>query len=189
MRLFLAIDLPGGLREQLAGLQAELRSTCAGWRWVRPEGIHLTLRFLGEVEAARDAACRDAWREAVRPLPCLRFELGGIGRFPPAGPPRVLWIGISEQGPGELLPALAQRLEQAARECGFPAERRRFSPHLTLARAARRGRPEWPGPLEGRVTGEVAVDRVILFRSELHPSGARYTALDSFDLQGGRERA
>ena len=161
----------------------------AGWRWVRPEGIHLTLRFLGEVEAQRDAACRPAWREAVRPLPPFRFGLEGIGRFPPAGRPRVLWVGIRESGSAGVLQALAGRLEQAARKCGFPPERRRFSPHLTLARAARGGRPGLPDHAEERIGERVDVDRVFLFLSELRPSGARYTALDSFDLEGSPEQA
>lgn len=189
MRLFIAVDLPASLRDGLAALQARLRPDCAGWRWVRPEGIHLTLRFLGEVEAQRDSACRSAWREAVRPLPPFSFALEGIGRFPPAGLPRVLWVGVSESGPGGVLQRLAGRLERAARECGFPPERRRFSPHLTLARAARGRRPEWPGRAECRIGERVEVDRVLLFLSELHPSGARYTALDSFDLEGSPERA
>jgi len=188
VRLFLAIDLPAELREELAGLQARLRAGCAGWRWVRPQGIHLTLRFLGEVEPARDAACRAAWREAVAPLPPFRAELGGIGSFPPRGRPRVLWVGVVEPGPGGLLQELARRLERAARDCGFEPERRPFSPHLTLARAARGGGPA-PPPAVERASGRIAVERVQLFLSELHPAGARYTALDSFDLEGGRERA
>lgn len=188
MRLFLAVELPAPLRERLAALQSRLRPDSAGWRWARPEGIHLTLRFLGEVEAQRDSACRSAWREAVRPLPPFRFALEGLGRFPPGGRPRVMWVGVKETGSGGVLQALAERLEQAARECGFPPERRRFSPHLTLARAARGGRPEWPGGAEERIGERVEVDRVFLFLSELRPSGARYTALDSFGLEGSPER-
>lgn len=188
MRLFLAVDLPGTLRERLAALQSGLRQRCDGWRWVRPEGIHLTLRFLGEVDAERDAAGRAAWRAALRPLPPFRFSLGAIGRFPPTGRPRVLWLGVTEAGRGGLLPDLAERLERAARNCGFAAERRPFSPHLTLARAAREGRPAWPGDIDGGIDLLVEVDRVVLFRSELHPSGARYTALEAFPLEGGAER-
>jgi 2'-5' RNA ligase len=189
VRLFLALELPASLRDRLAALQSRLRPTSAGWRWVRPEGIHLTLRFLGEVEAQQDSACRSAWRDAVRPLPPFRFSVEGIGRFPPAGRPRVLWVGVREEGSAGVLQALVGRLERAARECGFPPERRRFSPHLTLARAARGGRPEWHGGAKESLGERVEVDRVLLFLSELRPSGARYTALDSFDLQGSPEQA
>jgi 2'-5' RNA ligase len=100
----------------------------------------------------------------------------------------VLWVGVIEMPPRNVLEKLAERLELAGRACGFPPEKRSFRPHLTLARAARQGRAEWPGDYEARVGGFVEVKRVSLFLSELHPSGARYTALESFELEGDRER-
>lgn len=188
MRLFLAVDLPQPVRAGLGRLQSRLRARCGGWRWVRPEGIHLTLRFLGEVGAATDAASREAWREAVRPFSVFRLRLERVGWFPAGGRPRVLWVGVRELLHEGSLAALAGRLEQAARERGFAPEERAFRPHLTLARAERGGRPDWPEEQEAGIDETVEVDRVVLFRSELHPSGARYTALETFALEGDREQ-
>jgi len=188
VRLFLAVDLPPAVRAALGALQSRLRARCGGWRWVRPEGMHLTLRFLGEVPPDLDAASRNAWREAVRPFPPFRFGLEGLGRFPAGGRPRVLWVGVREARDEAVLPGLAESLERAARDCGFAPEGRAFSPHLTLARAARDARAEWPRDSVAGIGETVDVQSVVLFRSELHPAGARYTALEAFTLEGGRER-
>lgn len=187
MRLFLAVELPDAVRQGLDALQARLRDSWPGWRWVRPEGIHLTLRFLGEVDEATDAAARAGWRQAAAGCAAFRFRLEGLGRFPPGGRPRVLWVGVGEEGSSGRLAALATAVEGAARKAGFAAERRTFHPHLTLARAKRGGRPQWGEGIEPGIEEAVAVDRLVLFRSELRPDGARYTALDSFPLGGGMD--
>ena len=88
MRLFLAVDLPDSLRRGLGELQARLRANLTGWRWVRPEGIHLTVRFLGEVAEEEDARQRTAWRFAAAACPRVRFRVGGTGVCPPRGAPR-----------------------------------------------------------------------------------------------------
>lgn len=180
MRLFLAVELSEAVRQSLAALQTELRKRCPGWRWVRAESLHLTLRFLGEVDEERDAACRRLWREAVGRFGPFELGLSELGRFPPAGRPRVLWIGARAE-PERTLGELAAALEDAARSAGFPAETRPFRPHLTLARAERRPRVPDPAP-----AGDVpvqSVEEIVLFRSRLGPGGARYTALDRFALQ------
>lgn len=184
MRLFLALGLPAAIRESLAGAQRVLRSSCTGWRWVRPEGIHLTLRFLGEVSAADDAAQRPSWRRAASRSGPLRLRVAGTGVFPSVRRPRVLWVGVEEIDPGGRLEALAGALEAAARDAGFKAETRNFRPHLTLARAARGGRPTAPAPESVGWIGEAAIGDLVLFRSELRPQGARYTALERFPLGG-----
>jgi 2'-5' RNA ligase len=187
MRLFLAIELPDVLRSSLSSLQGVLRSAWPGWRWVRPEGIHLTVRFLGEVETGLDAASREAWRAAAGGVQPFDIRLGRLGRFPKGGAPRVLWVGIEEVGGGGQLPALAESVEQAARDAGFDAEKRPFRPHLTLARASRRERPRWAEGIEIEQGEAVRVGQLILFSSQLHPAGARYTAIDRFMLEGCNE--
>jgi 2'-5' RNA ligase len=185
MRLFLAIDLPDALRREIGELQERLRPVLGGWRWVRPEGIHLTLRFLGEVSPADDARHREAWRRAAGESPAVGFTVGGLGVFPPRSSPRVLWIGVESTRPPDGLGVLAASLEAAARAEGFPEETRPFRPHLTLARAERRGRPRRPEPERTARLGDVEASEVVLFESRLGPRGARYTALEAFPLGGG----
>jgi len=180
VRLFLALDIPPAMRATLASLRQGLEPCSSGWRWVRSESIHATIRFLGEVPRELDGRARPAWRRAARAVPGFRFRLGQLGCFPPSGRPRVAWVGMIDEPAGSLA-ALASRVEAEARGLGFEAERRPFRPHLTLARAARAGRP---------VLGRAAVDHgsvahageLRLFRSELRPDGARYTALEAFPL-------
>ena len=193
MRLFLAVEIPDTIRTALSSLQGSLRSAWPGWRWVRPGGIHLTLRFLGEVDGGLDASSREdahsreSWKEAAAPVAPFELRLGALGRFPRAGKARILWVGIEEVGEGRRLACLAERVEQAARDSGFEAEKRPFRPHLTLARARRGERPRWSDGVENDQREAVRVERLILFRSQLHPAGARYTAIDHFMLEGSDE--
>jgi 2'-5' RNA ligase len=184
MRLFLALEIPDRIRRLLAGMRGDLEHSWPGWRWVRPEGIHLTLRFLGEVEPALDAECRQAWADAVVGISPFDLRLGRLGRFPGGGKPRVLWVGLEEPGGEGQLAGLAARVENSARECGFPPEKRPFRPHLTLARAARGARPHWADGIRIETGEPFSVGSLVLFRSQLNPSGARYTALERFELKG-----
>lgn len=180
MRLFLALELPDPLRDALAALQGRLREAEPGWRWVRPQGLHLTLRFLGEVEPARlpDLAAR--WERAAASGTPTAVEAAGLGTFPPRGRPRVLWIGLRDLGGGRLA-ALAASLEQEARSAGFPAEDRPFAPHLTLARAAAQGRPRRP-EVEVPSLGTFRARHLTLFRSVPGRGGAVHTALARYPL-------
>jgi len=182
MRLFLALDLPDSLRRELEGLQHRLRSSLTGWRWVRPDGIHLTVRFLGEVAEEDDARQRAAWSDAAASCPRVRFRVGGTGVFPPRGAPRVLWAGVGGIDPPDGLSRLSEAVERAAWSQGFRLENRPFRPHLTVARADRRGRPEPPPESDAAVLGEIEARELVLFQSRLDPRGAQYTRLDAFPL-------
>jgi 2'-5' RNA ligase len=180
MRLFLAVELSDDVRAALARCAEELMRTEPGWRWVRPEGMHLTLRFLGEVAAARLPDLSPGWCRAASTGAPAEIEAGGLGTFPPRGRPRVLWIGLLDRSGGRLA-ATAQALEQAALAAGFPAEDRSFAPHLTLARAAADGRARRPDATVGTL-GSFRADRVTLFRSVAGRGGAVYTALERYPL-------
>jgi 2'-5' RNA ligase len=182
MRLFLALELPEAVARAVAELRERLRLQLRGWRWVSPHGMHVTVRFLGEVDEARDLASREAWRSAAATVPAFEIRATALGRFPERGRPRVLWVGVEETAAGGALASLAVSLEVAARACGWPAEPRPFRPHLTLARAARDGTPDAAGPDQGPGAAVGRVHRVVLFQSHLGPRGARYTALASFPL-------
>jgi len=181
VRLFLAIDLPDSVRAALVDLQGSLRRSCPGWRWVRPEGIHLTLRFLGEVAPSDEARQRETWRRVVAGGARFRFDVGGLGVFPGGARPRVLWVGVEDLSSSGALAAIAAGLELAARDLGFGPEERPFRAHLTLARADRDGRPVAPSPAAA-VARDVPAEEVVLFRSELDPRGARYFRVAAFPL-------
>jgi 2'-5' RNA ligase len=180
IRAFVALELPGVVRARLAEVQARLRPRLPGLRWVAADSLHLTLRFLGDatpgelVTLARDVGA------AAAACPRAIVRLTGLGVFPERGAPRTLWVGVD-------LPAafleLQRACEIAARSAGFEPERRPFTPHLTLGR----WRERVPEPrLDPCELGEAALERLIVFRSELRPDGARHTPLHVFELPGER---
>jgi len=186
LRLFLAGQLPGPIEQAILALRAEWIGTLSGWRWVRPDAIHLTLRFLGEVTSARDDESRPAWRRTAAGGRAFRCALTRVGRFPARGSARVLWVGLEEREPGQALADLADRLEGVARSLDFSAETRPFHPHVTLARAVPGARPDLPSlePLPRQDEGWVS--EIVLFASRLAPGGSRYTALERFPLGPAR---
>lgn len=196
MRAFIAIVLPDAVLNELAKWQKALRSIAdassnhrSAVKWARPEGIHLTLKFLGEIDAAtvqRVTSGLEALGSLDQPAQRITLELKGLGCFPNCKRPRVLWAGVS--APPALLD-LAAGVEAAMRRIGFPAETRPFSPHLTLARVAG-GRPQpWVEPIisereAGRWdAGRFEVSEFCLFESLLSPGApARYRRIASFTV-------
>ena len=186
LRLFVACELPPEMKAALASLQEALRKKGAPRvRWVRPEGIHLTLKFLGAVPQENVAAIRDALAPTVQGIPPLALSLAEVGTFGDRRGPRVLWVGM--QGDLEPLGRLQRRVDKALEPLGFPPERRAFSPHLTLARVPdRMGRDErqplrelakaTPVPSAPAVT----IRELSLMRSILGPGGAVYERLAAF---------
>jgi RNA 2',3'-cyclic 3'-phosphodiesterase len=130
MRLFVALDIPDAVRRALRELMARLKPECSGARWARPEGIHITLKFLGETEGAKLDSIKSALSSLDRVGP-IQLDFRGIGFFPHEFHPRVIWCGV-EASPN--LTTLAASVDRALEPLGFPAESRAFTPHLTLAR-------------------------------------------------------
>ena len=182
MREFLAIPLPLGLRRAAGASRDVLAPQGDGWRFVREEGLHLTMRFLGEVDPSRRDVLDAAWREAASGMGLLALRLRGAALFPATGRPRVLWLGIEDETPDGSLAVLADRLERAARAQGFPPERRPFAAHVTLARA--RGDARVVRPPVARIGdfGSFVAERVILYRSEPDRGGSRYHEEASYPL-------
>lgn len=176
------------LRDALGALQADLRAAGGPVSWVKPENIHLTLKFLGEVPPAREGPVREAMAEAVAGVSPFTLRAGGCGAFPGERNPRVLWVGLRAGGPEAA--ALAARLEAACAARGFPPENRPFRGHLTLGRVrGSRGLEETMRRLRAHAEdtlGETAVDRLVLYESRLHPAGSIYTARHERELPGGR---
>ena len=196
IRAFVAVELTDELRSAIALVQTqvkaelarELRRTApdARLQWVRPEAIHLTLKFLGDIEDGQVEDIAQALAVAVSPQARFSMEVGGLGVFPDLRAPRVLWIGLS--GPGPLV-SLAQSVDQALAGLDFSLETRPFNPHLTLARIKERGREVGKalaviGLLaQGSPVGTLPVQTVSLMRSELKPSGAVYSRLREVGLR------
>jgi 2'-5' RNA ligase len=175
-RAFVALELDARLREALGELQARLRPRCGGIRLTRPEGIHLTLRFLGDTSPAQVEALRPLLAAAAAACPPAEAHVAGLGTFPERGSPRVLWLGLDV--PPAVL-ELQRACERAARAAGFEREDRPFKAHLTLGRWRERApRPDLPRADLGTTT----LDNLVLFESDLRPGGAVYTPLAPFPL-------
>ncbi len=188
LRLFVAVDLPEQVREELGRVQEELRRhDLSHLRWVRPPGIHLTLKFLGETPAGRVAAITEALAGATRGRPGFRLALGAPGTFGGRRRPRVLWL--DSIGDIDRLRGLQAAVEEALVEVGFPSEERGFSPHLTLARVPQPAPPGTAERIEQALRAmsppraEFDVREVVLMRSTLQPGGAVYERLAAFPLE------
>jgi 2'-5' RNA ligase len=183
LRLFVAVEVPDAVKDAIErDVVDPLRDALVGARWSRPEGRHLTLKFLGNVGDERVEDVARALAPAVATVDAFDAAFDAVGGFPNLHRPRVLWVGI---GPGrEELVCLASVVEEALAPLGFATEERAFHPHLTLARFKQpRVAEEIPSVVVPADRFEVG--EVVLFRSQLHPKGARYTAIQRFPLRHG----
>ena len=176
MRLFIAIELPENVKEQLS----RLRTAIPDARWVTPGQLHLTLAFLGHVPAETQAALEQ--RLAAIHLPCFFLCFTRTGCFPNRRRPRVVWAGVK---PEPLLDALAARIRETVLSCGIHQEERPFSPHITLARIKARNSTTVPPFSEQAIQSDippVEVREFTLFSSSLGAAGAVHTVIKSFQL-------
>ncbi len=196
VRTFVALELPDEVKAYLGGLQETLLATAQRQRldvgrslkWVDPESIHLTLKFLGGVDVELLASLERAVESAALGVAAPRLRLVSLGAFPSPRQPRVLWAGLG--GDLATVGTLQQRVEAELGKLGFQPEKRPFTPHLTLARLR-----EQAGPDERRAVAALTAaapgvvelafitERLSLMKSELQPSGARYEALHTVHLR------
>ena len=180
MRLFVALEIPSTVRGNLADLLKTLRAVSPQTRWVRPENLHVTLKFIGEVPEARLTAIRMALSQ-VHFDQSVTLDFRGLGFFPSEKHPRVLWAGI-EASPN--LKTLVAEIETIMEKVGIPREKRPFSPHLTLARfEPRRLTEKLRAAIQehaARNFGSLRTNQFHLIESKLKPSGAGYTTVESF---------
>ncbi len=187
MRLFVAVNLPPAERRAAFEAAAPLRAAHLPVRWVGEDSIHITLKFLGEVEEERAGAIAEAIADAVRGARPFPVALGGVGAFPDLARPRVVWLGVERHPALELL---ANDVEKARGGFGFEPELRPFHPHLTLGRVEKHARPGAFRDLARLAAGigwesAVPVESVDLMRSTLARDGATYTVLARGALTGG----
>jgi 2'-5' RNA ligase len=179
VRAFFAWEPPAGAKQALAALARELRARPDGdaVRWVRPEGYHVTLRFLGNVPTDDVPALAKSVEGALAGSRRFSVTLGATHAFPSAQKPRVVVIELE---PEAELAALAARVEAGVVAAGLPAEKRRFRAHLTLGRVRGRRVPALDAPVPD--AGALEVDEVVLFKSDLGAGGSRYTPLAQLPL-------
>jgi 2'-5' RNA ligase len=179
-RMFCAFELPESLRSLIREHSQRLREAVpeAAASWSRPDNIHLTLKFFGNVDRAKIAAISAAAERVMKEFAAIKIAVGGTGVFPKPNRPQVLWIGIHD--PLGTLAQLHQRLEDEFTREGFPKEERAFRPHLTIARirkthdASRLAQTHLAMKFD---EVELILNELILFRSELSPKGSKYTAV------------
>jgi len=188
IRCFIAIELPEDATRGLARLKKKLeREEHKFVKWVDPGGIHLTLKFLGNIPSKRVTEITEAMEEAAQGISRFHLEISGLGAFPSLRQTRVFWVGIG--GEVDKLSRLAQNIESALSAIGFAKEERSFVPHLTLARIRQGASPPERrdfGELVGSTIFEdkyhVEVEAISLMRSQLTPARAIYTRLTTVAL-------
>ncbi len=194
MRLFIALDIDDPIRERISRLLDGVRGFAPDVRWVRPESLHVTLKFIGE----KPADTLDAIKAALAKVngESMEITFSGVGFFPTARAPRVFWIGI---GAGPQLKSLASAVDYTMFQLGIPREDHEFSPHLTLARGGRSGTPRrlkgdrenhkfkrlqaQLGTMPPLHFGTMTAHDFFLYESKLSPAGSKYAKLERFALK------
>ena len=188
MRAFVAIKPTADLHRACADVIAA--GHMLPMRWVRPASVHLTLKFLGDVRVDAIPAIHQALRQAAQGLAPFCVVARGLGCFPNATRPRVLWMGLDD--PRRELRRLQRRIESTFAGLGIPLAERLFYPHLTLARARRtrlgRELDAFLSAYKDHTFGHLVVSQIHLMRSDLHARGAVHTRLHSVALQGASSR-
>jgi len=189
IRSFVAVDLDTPVQQVINDLLGELRRIDADVRWVRPEGLHVTLKFLGSVDPARLDRVHATLAVDLHDQPALQVSVRGLGAFPNWRRPRVVWVGLH----GEGLVALAARVDGALARLGFEREQRAFTPHLTLARVnSPRGWPRLEEACKAHLDddfGASEIDAVTIYRSTLQRGGAVYAPLWTIALRRHKRAA
>jgi 2'-5' RNA ligase len=183
-RIFIAVPLDAALRRAVEAVERQMEAAGARLRWITSENLHFTLRFLGHISEAELVRARRAAREAVEGTGPFRIRLAGVGAFPSARRPQVVWVGVTEGE--EQLRDLARRLDDMLARERFPKEPRVFQAHLTLARI-RDSRPAMSleaviASLAGVEVGGQAVESITVMESRLRPSGALYIPVEEVPL-------
>ncbi len=184
IRCFIAIEMPEPIQNQLVHIQGTLQKHIQKASWVKLGNIHLTLKFLGDVDPDDLESIREAIEAVTNRHRSFSLHIGGVGAFPNLARPRVIWAGVKIGA--ERVSALAQDINVALSHCGFALDTKKFNPHLTIARLKERIdlRPYTNQYRQyDRIQGTgMTVDAISLIQSQLHPNGAIYSTLQSYLL-------
>jgi 2'-5' RNA ligase len=175
------------IQKKIEEVQRDLKTSHADVKWVSPENIHLTLKFFGNIEESKVDPILQSIGSLIQRTSPFSMKVQGVGAFPHFKNPRVIWMGL--RGGKEVLAMFQKELEGTLAKIGFEPEDRPFQPHLTLGRMkSSRGKDDLVGKMEKHREeefGNVEVEKVVLFKSDLRPSGPIYTALKELRLGGG----
>ncbi len=185
IRAFIAIDIPNSLKEKISGIQDRFRSLKGSIGLVRPSNIHLTLKFLGNISEKQCSDIKRYLSESAKGILPFTLNVTEIGVFPNIRYPRVLWLGL-EDGSGRLT-LLHKNIEDNMFKLGFQPEGRRFTPHLTLGRIkSLKGKNQFIKLIQSerdmRIDEIITVEKVNLMRSQLKPTGAVYSVIESVEI-------
>lgn len=189
MRAFIAVEIPDELKDVITGYIEELSARDSGVRWVRPDQLHLTLKFLGSINEEQREFVEDVLGRVSTEERPFEIKIEGVGAFPDFRRPSVLWAGVT--GGQRELARLARRIDKLLRPLGLKQEKRAFRAHLTL------GRVKKPGAIEEvrskmrhdltRSFGRCTAFEIVLFSSTLMPEGAVYEALSRYPFRSDAE--
>ena len=187
VRAFIAVPVPPDILEQLKDLQDSIRACGVSASYPKIASIHLTLKFLGEVPTEEISRIKEFLALSITPFERFEIRVRGVGVFPSPRRPRVVWAGIPADS---FLEDFQKRVESGMREAGFPAEDRKFRPHLTLARIKSGRNLKRLSSFVERSrdfdAGSFSADPVRLYRSILRPEGAEYRVLAEYNAESGR---
>lgn len=186
IRSFIAIDIPRNIKDIISEIQYDLKKSEADVKWVKPDIIHLTLKFLGNIEEGQVEEIKKSMIQSASGIGPFSMRLTDIGVFPNIKYPRVIWVGLEEES-GRLL-SLQERIEENLGPLGFDPEGRKFSPHLTIGRVKSfKGKSRLVNLIHTRkdisINESIAVSEINLMKSELKITGPIYTVLEKVSLQ------
>ncbi|MCX6356773.1 MAG: RNA 2',3'-cyclic phosphodiesterase [Candidatus Aureabacteria bacterium] len=188
VRLFVAIELDEAAWQALGRIQARLTRELPAVRWVKPEAIHLTLKFLGDTREDDVERVKESLKQSASGIIPFAVHLSGLGAFPNSRNPRVIWVGVEENT--GMLSRLVEQIEARLSPLGFPREERGFTPHLTLGRVKEkggaRGFESLLPALSRCIAHEHIANALSLIRSDLSPQGPTYTTLHAVTLAAGQ---
>jgi len=184
IRSFIALDLPEDLKKGLQNLQDKARKHTDCVRWVRPDNIHMTLKFLGAIEESQVEPIAQILENMTSGITPFKLQVKGFGAFPNARNPKVIWVGMEDNQ--QRLVLFQEKLEGTLAAIGFAPEKRAYSPHLTLGRVKEsRGKRDIEQLIEkykNEDLGYFTADTIVFYRSDLHPSGPVYSFLKTIQL-------
>jgi len=184
MRSFIAIEILEDIKDKITEIQQKLKATNADVKWTEPNNIHLTLKFLGEIDDEKLGKIINLLPSVARGCKPFKIEIGGVGKFPPRGIPRIIWVGC--KGGLSAIGSLSKSIDECVSDIGIAKEKREFAAHVTIGRVRTSRNATFLNEtieiLSGASFGSQIVKKIVLFKSQLGGTAPVYTAIKDFIL-------